>query len=79
MNNLTLMLKSGYCPPPANMDKKTAQFFVCKAYLRYRANREEYNKNPADDASFFIRNESWNVLQVFKQYYYEFTRAKQLD
>ncbi len=77
MTNLTMMLKSGYCPPPENMDKKTAQFFICMAYMRYRNARKHYywikDKDPNGQLRYEywgIMTENWNNLQLYKTYYY---------
>jgi len=77
-----MMLKAGYVPPPAWMDKKTAQFFVCVAYLGYRKSRELYyrlkNFQPNDKLpiteQYLVMLENWNNLQLIKGYYYDIPR-----
>jgi len=59
------------------MDKKTSQFFVCAAYMRYRNSRENYNRIKEKDypdsiqwEAWSVMTENWNNLQLYKTYYY---------
>lgn len=70
-----MMLRSSWCPPPKQMDKKTAQFFVCKMYLLYRNTRKIYNLY-GTDMHWDTMNENWNNLKMFKEYYYEILYSK---
>lgn len=70
-----------------NLDKKTTQFFVVLAYLRYRMNRKCYfHLKKIESIENFIRidiyegvmNDSWNHLQELKRYYYGLERGYQV-